>query len=55
MLDRLNFHLGEIIGLIYALEKRYYQNKTQLGYNWLSIHATKNEVLWNGYSYYFGG
>ena len=32
MLDRLNFRLGEIIGLINALEKRYYQNKTQLRY-----------------------
>ena len=33
MFDWLNFRLGEIIGLIHALEKRYYQNKTQLRYN----------------------
>ena len=33
MLDWLNFRLGQIIGLIHALEKWYYQNKTQLHYN----------------------
>ena len=38
MLDWLNFHLGEIIGLIHALEKSYYQNKTQLGYNFGSVY-----------------
>ena len=27
MLDWLNFHLGEIIDLIHALEKGYYQNE----------------------------
>ena len=40
MLDWLNFHLGEIIGLIHALEKRYYQNKTQLHYNFGSEYIT---------------
>ena len=38
MLDWLNFSLGEIIGLIHALEKRYYQNKTQLRYNFGSVY-----------------
>ena len=38
MLDRLNFRLGEIIGLMHALEKRYYQNKTQLRYNFGSVY-----------------
>ena len=38
MLDWPNFHLGEIIGLIHALEKRYYQNKTQLRYNFGSVY-----------------
>ena len=37
MLDWLNFRLGEIIGLIHGLEKRYYQNKTQLHYNFGSV------------------
>ena len=40
MLDWLNFHLGEIIGLIQALEKRYYQNKTQLRYNFGSVYLS---------------
>ena len=38
MLDWLNVRLGEIIGLIHALEKRYYQNKTQLRYNFGSVY-----------------
>ena len=38
MLDWLNFRLGEIIGLIHAPEKRYYQNKTQLRYNFGSVY-----------------
>ena len=37
MLDWLNFRLGEIIGLMHALEKRY-QNKTQLPYNFGSVY-----------------
>ena len=37
MLDWLNIHLGEIIGLIHALEKRYYQTKTELRYNFGSV------------------
>ena len=39
MLDWLNFRLGEIIGLIQALQKRYYQNKTQLRYNFGSVYT----------------
>ena len=38
MLDWLIFCLGEIIGLIHALEKRYYQNKTRLRYNFGSVY-----------------
>ena len=38
MLDWLNFSLGEIIGLMHVLEKRYYQNKTQLHYNFGSVY-----------------
>ena len=39
MLDLLNFRLGEIIGLIHALEKGYlYQNKTQLRYNFGPVY-----------------
>ena len=38
MLGELNFRLGEIIGLIHALEKKYYQNKTQLRYNFGSVY-----------------
>ena len=40
MLDWLNFRLpmGEIVGLIHALEKRYYQNKTQLRYKFGSVY-----------------
>ena len=34
----MNFRLGEIIGLIHALEKRYYQNKTLLRYNFGSVY-----------------
>ena len=47
MLDRLDFRLGEIIGLIHALEKRYYQNKTQLRYNFGSVyeHVTPSPSL----------
>ena len=37
MLDWLNFRLGEIIGLIPALEKSYCQNKTQMSYNFGSL------------------
>ena len=37
-LDWLNFRLGEIIGLIHVLEKRYYQNKTQLRYKFGSVY-----------------
>ena len=37
MLDWLNFRLGEIIGLIHALKKRCYQNKTLLRYNFGSV------------------
>ena len=40
MLDWLNFRLGEIISLIHALEKRYYQNKTQLRYNFGSVYLS---------------
>ena len=40
MLDWLNFQLGEIIVLIQALEKRYYQNKTQLRYNFGYVYET---------------
>ena len=36
MFDWLNFRLGEIIGLVHALEKRY-QKKTQLRYNFGSV------------------
>ena len=39
MLGWLNFRLGELIGLIHALEKRYYQNKTQLRYNFGSVYV----------------
>ena len=42
MLDWLNFCLGEITGLIHALEKRHYQNKTQLRYNFGSVYKKKN-------------
>ena len=45
MLDGLHFRLGEIIGLIHALEKRYYLNKTQLHYNLGSVY--KNAILSN--------
>ena len=38
MRDRLNFRLGEIIGLIHALEKNYYQNKTLLRYKFGSVY-----------------
>ena len=38
MLVWLNFHLGEIIGLKHALEKRFYHNKTQLRYNFGSVY-----------------
>ena len=34
MLDWLNFHLGEMIGLMHAPQKRYYQNNTQLRYTY---------------------
>ena len=37
MLYGLNFDLGEIIVFIHVLEKRYYQNKTQLRYNFGSV------------------
>ena len=37
MLDWLNFRLGEIIILMHALEQKYYQNKTQLHYNFGSV------------------
>ena len=35
---RLHFHLGKIIGLMHALEKRYYQKYTQLRYNFGSVY-----------------
>ena len=35
----------EIISLIYAAEKRYYQNKTQLRYNFDSVYIVL--VSWN--------
>ena len=38
MLDWSDFRLGEILGLIHAREKRYYQNKTQLRYNFGSVY-----------------
>ena len=38
MLDWLNFPLGEIIGLIHALEMGYYQNDTQLRFNFISVY-----------------
>ena len=38
MFDGLNFFLEEIIGLIQTLEMRYYQNKTQLRYNFGSVY-----------------
>ena len=44
MLDWLNCHLGEIIGLIHAPEKRYYQNKTQLRYNFCSVYIIEKNV-----------
>ena len=54
MLDWLNFRLGKIIGLIqHAVEKRYYQNKTQLRYNFGSVYIIINStfvilmVKWN--------
>ena len=34
----LSFRLGEIIGLIHALEKRFYQYKTQLRYKFGSVY-----------------
>ena len=39
MLDWLNFHLEEIIGLIHALEKRYYQHKTLSRYYFGSVYV----------------
>ena len=45
MLDWLNFRLGEIIDLIHALEKRYYQNKTQLRYNFGSVYKCSPYVV----------
>ena len=44
MLDWLNFRLGEIIGLIHALEKRYYRNKTQLRHIFGSVSKTYGRV-----------
>ena len=44
MLDWLNFRLGKIIGLIYALEKIYYQTKTQLRYNFGSVYIYMDRV-----------
>ena len=47
----MNLHLGEIIGLIHELEKRYYQNKTLLRYNFgsvqinLDFHLTYHKKL----------
>ena len=38
MLDLFNFRLEEIVGLIYALEKGYYQNKAQLRDNFGSVY-----------------
>ena len=38
MLDSWNFRLREIIGLMHSLEKKYYQNKTQLRYNFGSVY-----------------
>ena len=50
MLDWLKFRLGEIIGLIHALENRYYQNKTMLRYNFDSVYLyymyVEQIVLW---------
>ena len=50
MLDWFNFRLGELIGLTHALEKRYYQNKTQLRYNFglVYIWATAWEKVSSG-------
>ena len=47
MLDWLNFRLGKIIGLIHALEKRYYQNKTQLCYNFGSVYNISSFYIRN--------
>ena len=48
MLDWLNFRLGEIIGLIHVLEKRYYQNKTQLHYNFDSVYlGSEQQRCWS--------
>ena len=44
MLDWLNFRFEEIIYLIYAVEKRYYQNKTQLRYNFGSVYFTSKRI-----------
>ena len=50
MLDWLNFHLGEITGLMHVLEKRYYQNKTLLRYNFGSVYLRddKTEKMQSG-------
>ena len=44
MFDWLNFRLGEIIGLIHALEKRYYKNKTQLRYKFGSVYIKQAQI-----------
>ena len=44
VLDWLNFRLGEIIGLIHVLEKRYYQNKTQLRYKFGSVYKMNQKL-----------
>ena len=43
MLDWLNFRFGVIIGLKYVLEKRYYQNKTQMRYNFAQYINTDSK------------
>ena len=51
MLDWLNFRFRGIISLINSQENRYYQNKTQLRYNFGSVYdCFKNLFLfltWN--------
>ena len=49
MLDWLNFRLEVIISLIHALEKRYYQNKTQFRYNFGAVYIVEAAQLYGPY------
>ena len=40
----IELSFGKIIGLMHALEKRYYQNKTQLRYNLGSVYNSYKVV-----------